>query len=116
MRWMSETLTNPIHADAGYVSRDKNDCPENRLQTSFAEAMMPQHSQCVQRLRTVANHAADVVRRRQRVGKRDGEHFRRCVTSDVGQWRRLDALLTSLLLSESYRLAYCNCTYSTTIY
>ena len=27
-----------------------NDRPENHLQTNFTEAMMPQHSQCVQRL------------------------------------------------------------------
>ena len=39
--------------------------------------MVPQHSQCIQRLCTVADDAADVVRCRQRVGERDAEHFQR---------------------------------------
>ena len=57
MRWLSVPVINPIHADAAYVSRD-NDRPENCLKTSFAEAMVPQHSQCVQRLCTVADDTA----------------------------------------------------------
>ena len=60
---------------------------------------MPQHSQCVQRLRTVANDAADVVRRRQRVGERDAEHLQRCAACDIGQRRqRLDAVSTSVVV------------------
>ena len=77
-----------------------NDRPENCLQTSFTEAMMPQHSQCVQRLRTVADDATDVVRRRQRVGERDAEHFQRCAACDIGQ--RLDAVSTSVVVEHDF--------------
>ena len=53
MRWLSVPVINPIHADAAYVSPRHNDRPENCLKTSFAEAMVPQHSQCIQRLCTL---------------------------------------------------------------
>ena len=70
------------------------------MQTNFIEAMMPQHSQRVQRLHTVAT---DVVGPRQRVGKRDGKHSQRLVTSDVGRRRRLDVMLTSVGVEHDFR-------------
>ena len=40
-----------------------HDCPEDRLQADVVHTMMIQDTQSVQRLRTVADNTADVVRR-----------------------------------------------------
>jgi len=42
-----------------------HDCPEDSLQADFVHAMVTQDTQSIQRLRTVADNTADVVRRRQ---------------------------------------------------
>ena len=64
---------------------------------------MPQHSQCVQRLCTVADDAADVVRCRQRVGERDAEHFQRSAAGHIRQRRRrLDAVSTSVVVEHDF--------------
>ena len=51
----------PRYAGDAYV----NDCPEDSLQADIVHAMVTQDTQSIQRLRTVADNTADVVRRRQ---------------------------------------------------
>ena len=101
MRWLSVPVINPRWRCV--CQPRHNDRPENCLKTSFAEAMVPQHSQCVLRLCTVADDAADVVRCRQRVGERDAEHFQRSAVGHVGQRRRrLDAVSTSVVVEHDF--------------
>ena len=75
MGWISVRVVNPIHADAAYIKRETTTARKIRPETFLAKTVMPQHSQCIERLRTAADYTSDMVRCRQCAGsgKRDAE-------------------------------------------
>jgi len=74
----------PRYAGDAYV----NDCPEDSLQADIVHAIVTQDTQSIQRLRTVADNTAAVVRRGQVAAEGDAEDFQRSVAGDVRQQRR----------------------------
>ena len=58
------------------------------MQADIVHAMVMQETQSVQRLCTVADNMADVVRRRQVAAEDDAEDFQRSVAGEVRQQRR----------------------------
>ena len=64
-----------------------HDCPKDSLQANIVHAMVTQDTQSIQRLRTVADNTADVVRCRQVAAEGDAEHFQQATSgSSGGDW------------------------------
>ena len=80
----------PRHAGDAYVNLDTTTALKTvcTLQADIVHAIVTQDTQSVQRLCTVADNTADVVRRQQVAAEGDAEDCQRSVAGDARQQRR----------------------------